>query len=215
MATRLAVALVVMVLAGCSGTPPPSVAPATPRSTPRPTPTPGPSPWSSGWPLHGYDASAVDAESALRAACSDGTPVPGAAPYAGKVHPLIVVDQQGHWSGFDINQEFPWSPWSWPSPIQLLVCVPANDEKQVGSCGSYKNEAGEVGEVLRYKDSVTVRVVVAETGKTLQKKVLANPAPKCPKNFTVTGNFEWRIIDEVTAEQVNEYATAVSTQQVQ
>lgn len=213
MASRLAVALAMIVLAGCGGTSPPSVAPASPTSAP--TPTPAPSPWSSGWPLHGSDASAVDAESALRAACSDGTPVPGAAPYAGKVHPLIVVDQQGHWSGFDINHGFPWSPWSWSSPIQLVVCVPANDEKKVGSCGTYKNEAGEVAEVFRYKDSVTVRVVVAATGKALQRKVLANAAPKCLKDFWVSGTDGWQIIDEVTAEQVNEYATAVSTQKVQ
>ena len=199
---------IIGLLFAVSGTPRPAYrAPITP---PPETPTPGPSPWSSGWPYYGDDNSAITR--ALFDACYRGAPVPGAAPYAGETHPLIVEDMSGHWGGFDINANFPWDPWSWPSPIQLVVCV-HSDEKKVGSCGLYKNESGEVGELLRYDDMAAVRVVIAETGETLQSEVLTNPAPKCPKMATIDWGI-WELRDRVTDAQITDYATAVSKQTV-
>ena len=85
----------------------------------------------------------------------------------------------------------------------------------MGSCGLYKTEGGEVGEVVRSQDKVTVRVVVAATGKDLQTRVLSSRVPKCPgTKFWTTGAWGWTLIDKVTAGQINQYATAVSKQQV-
>lgn len=205
----LACAITVVMLAGCGGASSPSGTPLA-RITPRPeTPTPEPGPWSSGWPVPGHDAR-IEVELRLFDACYAGKPVPGAAPYAGKVHPLVVFDMNNGWvADVDINQDFLSSGWPWPSPIQLVVCS-RSEEKTVASCGTYKTEAGEVGEVVRYQDTMTLRVIVAQTGKALQEKVLKNPAPKCPKSLVVPKGFEWNLKNPVTAEQVNTYATAVS-----
>jgi hypothetical protein len=201
------------VLAGCSGGPP-----ATPRWTPvwyspEPSPEPTePSPWSSGWGgwEDTWDGGVTDA---LVAACRDGTPVPGAAHYAGSVHPLLVVDMDD-WSMADvpINRDFPGAGalgWSWPSPIQLVVCA-VRQEKRVDSCGLYKS-GKELYEVIRKQGRATIRVIEAATGKTLQKKVLTNPAPRCPKRFTTAPGY-WVLVEPVTDKQINRYATSVSKQ---
>lgn len=210
--------LAVVVLAGC-GASSPSATPRQITPRPEPTPTPEPSPWSSGWPEGGLDVN-WEVERDLRLelfdACYGGTPVPGAAPYAGEVHPLVVFDMNNGWLAYDvdINEGFRTSGWPWPSPIQLVVCYDSADKK-AGTCGLYKTEAGEVGEVVRYQDKVTVRVVVAATGKVLQKKVLTSATPKCPgAKFWTTGAWGWKLKNPVTPEQINKYATAVSKQQV-
>jgi len=207
------------VLAGCGGasSPPGTPRHATPR--PEPKPSPEPSPWSSGWPGGGLDANwdvLRDLQGELFDTCHAGTPVPGAAPYAGKVHPLIVMDMNNAWLAYDvdINQEFRASGWPWPSPIQLVACYRSEDKK-AGSCGPYKTEAGEVGEVIRYRETMTIRVVVAATGKVLQKKALTSATPKCPgAKFWTTGTWGWTLKNPVTADQISTYITAVSKQQV-
>ena len=136
--------------------------------------------------------------------------MPGAAPYAGSVHPLLVIDMDD-WSTIDvaINRGFPYPIWSWPSPIQLVVCV-TRQEKKVGSCGLYKS-GSEVHEVIRKQGRATVRVIEAATGRALQKKVLTNAAPKCPKKFTATPGY-WVLVEPVTDKQINRYAGSVSKQ---
>jgi hypothetical protein len=194
--TRLLVVLAIILLAGCSGAPGASVALAEPTATPTPTPEPTPSPW---WKW-------------ASAACVRGTPVPGAAPYAGGLHPLIVYDAADEF-GFDINADLPDGAWPWQSPIQLVLC--AHHEKlKATSCGLYKTEDGQIGKVVRYQDKVTVRVVVAQTGKVLQKKVMTHPIPKCPKTITYTLVPTWEVTNEVTNEQIDAYATGVSKQAV-
>lgn len=147
-------------------------------------------------------------------ACNDGTPVPGAAPYAGSVHPLLVFDMYpGHLAGVAINRGSDRSfGWSWASPLQLVVCV-ERDEKRVGSCGLYKS-GDEVHEVIRKQATATIRVIEAATGTTLQQKVLKNAAPKCPKKFWTSSDY-WVLVDSVTDEQVDPYAVSVSTQPVE
>jgi hypothetical protein len=212
MHARLLIGALVTLLAACGG-----ASPTTPTTTPvayTPRPSPSSGPWSSGW--GGWYGSVPDGgvTEYLVAACSDGTPVPGAAPYAGSVHPLLVIDMYpGQLAYVAINRDFP-GPygWSWASPLQLVVCV-ERDEKRVESCGQYKS-GSEVHEVYRDQATATIRVIEAVTGEVLQQKVLKNPAPKCPKKFwTTSGN--WVLVDPVTDEQVDTYATSVSTQSVE
>jgi hypothetical protein len=194
--TRLLVALAVLVLAGCTGAPAASVAVEEPAVVSTPTPEPTPSPW---WKW----ASAI---------CRHGTAVPGAEPYAGSIHPLIVYDADDEY-GFSINGDLPDGAWPWQSPIQLVVCAD-HEHAKASSCGLYKTQDGVVGKVVRYQDRVTIRVVVAATGKVLQKKVLTHPIPKCPKTITYSLIPTWEVTNEVTNEQIDDYATNVSKQPV-
>ncbi len=179
---------------------------ATTTPTPQPTPKPTPPP-----------------EEALVAAC-DGTPVSWAAPYAGKVHPLVVVDSEGFSSSYAINKK--WRDEKWTSPIQLVVCVPdgTEDSVKVGSCGRWKRQSDGVwGELVQYRYKSTIRVVIAETGKTLQRKALYGSVPPCgnaPEDqYSIPDMNEkppWHLYGvEVTPSQVQKYATEVSTQKVQ
>ena len=196
------------VLAGCgASTAAPTWTPAMFSEEPSPEPT-EPGPWSSGWG-GGVDTWEGGVRDALVAACKDATPVPGAAPYAGAVHPLLVVDMDD-WSlaNVAINRDFPGAyGWSWPSPIQLVVCA-TRQEKRVSSCGLYKS-GNKSYEVIRKQGRATIRVIEAATGKMLHKKVLTNPAPRCPKKFTTTPGY-WVLVEPVTDEQVDKYATSLS-----
>jgi hypothetical protein len=223
MTRRLVVAVAAMVLAGCAGTPTalqfetptPAAAHASPTPaatpdapTPPPTPTPVPTP---------------TPEEALVAAC-DGTAVPWAGPYAGKVHPLVVVDTEGLSASYAINKK--WRDDTWSSPIQLIVCAPdgTDDSVKVGSCGRWKRQSDGVwGELVQYRYKSTIRVVIAETGKTLQRKALYGSVPPCgnaPEDqYSIPDMNEkppWHLYGvEVTPSQVQKYATAVSTQKVE
>lgn len=236
MHARSLIALLAVALAGCAGTPATTPAPpaadATPGSpsaalaaTPTPTPTPVPTPTPAPTPTP---------EDQLIAACRHGKPVPWAAPYAGKVHPLVVIEQ---WRGDSWYSDYPsdieavdpsyainakWRKGTWTSPIQLVVCVPDPEAAavRVASCGrAWKRTDGVTGELLLYQYTSKVRVVVAATGKTLQSKVLRGNAPTC-------GDGEYSLLDldvdppwkkfglAVTPAQVSKYATTVSKQKV-
>jgi hypothetical protein len=185
---------------------------ADPSCSPKPTPTPTPTPKPTPLP-----------EEALVAAC-DGEPVSWAAPYAGKVHPLVVVDTEGFSASYAINNN--WRDNKWTSPVQLVVCVPDGTEAsvKVGSCGRWKRQGDGVwGELVQYRYKSTIRMVIAETGKTLQRKALYGSVPPCgnaPQDqYSIPDMNEkppWHLYGvEVTPAQVNKYATAVSTQKVQ
>ena len=178
--------------------PGPSASAPTPTVTPRPVPT----------------------EDDLVAACY-GTPVPGAAPYAGKVHPVVVVYISGVFDAYAINKK--WLDGKWTSPIQLVVCAPSGDEARVrvGSCGRWTRTDGVKGELVRYRYKARIRVVVAATGKTLQSKTLLGSVPPCGGSKSKYSSLDlsvkppWKIFGfEVTDKAVNKYATAVSTQKV-
>lgn len=214
---RLAVA-VLAVLAGCGGTPPvareDTPAPSVPRVLPTasaPTPTPMPSPTPSV------------SEEELAAVCS-GRAIPSAAPYAGKVHPLVVIDERlGDYvnSVYVINKKL--DNGTWPIPkIQLVVCVPFDQEASVtaGSCGrNWKRQSdGVAGELLLRRYKMSIRVVVVRTGKTLQTKALFGSVPTCGGKFSsldLSVKPPWKGYgSEVTVSQINQYATAVSNQPV-
>lgn len=220
MRSRLLAVAAVVVLAGCAGalpveradTPPPSASRSVPTAgtpTPAPTLTPSPTP--------------AVTEEALAAACS-GRAIPAAAPYAGKVHPLVVLDG---WLGdyvdstYVINKKF--DDGTWPSPkIQLVACVPFDQKSsvKVGSCGrNWKRKSdGVVGELLLQRYTMKIRVVVARTGKTLQTKALFGSVPTCESKFSsldLDVKPPWKGYGtKVTTAQINSYATAVSKQPV-
>ena len=206
---RLLLALTV-ILAGCaSAAPTGSPSPVTPTIAPTPTaaPTPLPTP---------------DPETELVGACY-GEPVAWAAPYAGNVHPLVIAGPHGKagvWSwlpDYDINGK--WRDGEWASPaIQLIVCPEPAKPKPGGSCGTYTMVEGVTGELLRLRDAVKVRVVVAQTGKTLQTTTLVGPKTKCPAStgMVVGAAPPWSFLgDNVSLDQIDEYAAKVSKQPVE
>jgi hypothetical protein len=229
---RLFIAAVVIVVAGCAGsptaeTPTPPTARSTLTSPPSHAATPTPAPTASPAPTPAP-------EDELIGACRHGRPVPWAAPYAGKVHPLVVVEQ---WWGDSWYHDYPsdieaiepsyainakWRKGTWTSPIQLVVCVPDPEatSAQVRSCGrGWKRTDGVTGELLTWQYRSKIRVVVAATGKTLQSKVLFGSVPPCGGEGASLLDLDvdppWKKYGmAVTAAQVNKYATAVSTQKV-
>ena len=216
MRSRLLVVAAVMALSGCTEAPPLSQAetpaPSISRAAPTahaPTPAPASTP--------------SVTEEQLAAACS-GRAIPSAAPYAGKVHPLVVIDA---WLGDDvdtvygINKKLAGGVWASPS-IQLVVCVPydQNTSVKVGSCGRHwkRQSDGVVGELVKQRYKMKIRVVVARTGKTLQTKTLYGSTPTCGGKFSsldLSVKPPWKGYgSEITVAQINKYATAVSKQAV-
>jgi len=193
-----------------------------PTATPTPVPTPVPTPTPKPTPQPTLALRVTEDD--LMAACT-GTPIPHAAKYAGTVHPLAVVGR-GQWyrepsvsygdGGYDINIK--WIDDLWVSPIQLVVCVDDAKSVKVGSCGSYTRASdGAVGQIIRYKYTQKVRVVVARTGKELQYKTLAGSTPQCAANLSIpaSGPPPWKYYgDYPSVAAINSYATSVSTQKV-
>jgi hypothetical protein len=181
----------------------------TPEITPEPTPEVTYPPI-----LNDYD---------LMAECpGGGMALPGADPYGGSVHPLAVLRPDtgdAAWNipdTYDINQK--WTYNGWDSPIQLVVCAGKQSAVKVSTCGTYKAaESGKVGQLIRYKQRIIVKVIVAQTGKVLQTKTLYGTTPSCSKNVSIPWGQSppWKIYGkDVSDSAINNYAVAVSTQQV-
>jgi hypothetical protein len=167
-------------------------------------------------------------EDELIAACDKGTPIPEADTYTSAVHPLVVLyyEPTGPDSGwilssyaanhsYDINTK--WELDGWPGPIQLVVCAGAEKPVKIGGCPyTYKRTDGKVGTIIRYKQTITVRVLVASTGKTLQSKTFTGSSPGCADSITtddLRDNPPWHLIGAAPADStINGYATTVSTQ---
>jgi hypothetical protein len=155
-----------------------------------------------------------------------GTPLDGAAAYGGSVHPLVVAYAEGtDWivgGGSTATRDFAindnWSGEIWPSPIQLVACVGTEQSARYDSCGTYTRDSdGVVGQVLRFKENVTVRVVVASTGKTLQSKTFSGDVPSCADTITnwVGEDPPWNIYGSSPEDSaINTWVTAVSIQKV-
>ena len=181
----------------------------TPTRTPAPTPTLTPIPSLTTTPE-------PEPEDELIGACF-GKPVPWAAPYDGNVHPLVVAGPWGAWNwlpNFDINQK--WRDGEWTSSMIQLVLCPDNAEPKEASCGTYKIVEEVAGELIQLRDAVTIRVVVAQTGNTLQSTTLyAEVACPASQAVPLLGDPPWTFSgDSVTFAQIDEYAALVSTQPV-
>ena len=183
-----------------SPSPSPTVTP-TPSPTPLPTPTPTP----------------AITESQLTAACK-GKAVPQTAKYGGTVHPLVLATAEG--SGWTIGSDEINDDWltdTWPSPIQLVICQNAEQAVKVGSCGSYTRPGTRtVGQVIRYREAITVRVIIAKTGKVLQSKSFYGSTPTCADQITDPGGAPpWRIYgSDPDDAAIAKYEGAISTQKV-
>jgi hypothetical protein len=210
-ALALALALALVALAGCSTAPlsPVVTASPTPVRTPKPAPTPTPLPTPAP-------------EDELIGACY-GKPVAWAAPYAGKVHPLVIAGPWGaprSWDWIDPNlgPNQRWSGGEWTTEmIQLVICPESAEAKPSGSCGTYTKRDGVTGELIRLRDKTVIRVVVAKTGERLQSQALYGALPGCPATRSVSSSADppWSILgDSVTLDQIAEYATKVSKQPV-
>jgi len=179
---------------------PPLTASATPAptETPRPTPTPAP----------------TINEAALVSACA-GRNVPQAATYGGTVHPLVVVDRDGDIGTPPYEINMTWIFDEWLSPIQLVLCVDDPVAVKVGSCGTYTRRSdGVAGEIIRYKYTQKVRVIVAATGKQTGYKTLAGDTPSCAKSLSlpISGPPPWNYYGGLPSDEaINTYATSVST----
>lgn len=205
----LASLLAIALLAGCSGEASPTAPPSSPTAPP-PVPTASPTPQPTPSP---------DAE--LIGACY-GRPVAWAAPYAGKVHPLVIAGPWGkagvwNWLPDDVNER--WRDGEWASPmIQLVICPEAKEPRPGGSCGTYTIADGVRGKLIRLRVVLKVRVVVARTGRTLQSTTLLGPKTKCPTSTGVVLGVAppWTFLGgNVTAQQIREYAATVSKQPVE
>ena len=172
---------------------------ATPTPTPLPTAIPAPT-------LTPMPVPPAITIGELGAACR-GEAVAYAAPYAGDSHPLVLLDDNGGWeiwtneslhdfvflpplSAFapkiplsaepgyndpNVNSVIMQMP---ANTIQLVVCHTAAHTVLIESCGDYtRNSDGKTGELLRKKWTEAVRLVVAETGATLQEKNFDGPPP--------------------------------------
>jgi hypothetical protein len=201
-ASILASLAIAVLLAGCGANPSPSAG----QGTQKPTPT---------VPTHSPGNRPTNIE--LARACGDGYPIPEAAEYAGAVHPLVIVlrDDVSDWRidqplitnnapkyGIDTR----WADDSWPGPIQLVVCLDQTGSVEAGSCGMALYR-GVTGQVVQYKYVDAIRVVVASTGRTLQSDTLYGSVVACDST--------WRIYGDHPDQQVNAYATSVSTQPVE
>jgi hypothetical protein len=153
------------------------IAYAKPTPTPTPTPTVEPTPTPTPTPVPLPEPTQAE----LAAACAKGTRIPEAAPYAGTSHSYLVgqsgVDDAGVWT-FMVTQGSLYDEYS-PGdlqkngldPIQLVICEYDNAAIKVGGgyCW-YSNSAGDQLRVTLLKESLTIRVLVASTGKTLASK---------------------------------------------
>lgn len=168
------------------------------KPTPEPTPTPIPT------------TSEVD----LWLVCANGDPVPAAAEYAGKVHPLFVATTGGMSANgvkYAINAK--WYDHSWSGPIQLVICVDQTLEIKVGSCGTYTRKTdGVTGELDQYKYGTVLRVVIATTGKPLQSKTIYGSTPSCSESELVGDGPPWKTYGDEGYDAINQYAASVSTQ---
>ena len=165
----------------------------------------------------------------LIAAC-DGTPVPWAAPYAGEVHPLVVVQncptldvRPCLGDSPAINQKF-WQG-EWTSPIQLVVCAGPASLVFGTSCGRY-SIGGRTGEIIHQKQRHAVRVIVAKTGELLTSANIDGSVWECPEKTKevwtfmegdpLEGDPPWVYGGPpVPDAQINDYATRLSTQPAQ
>ena len=109
-----------------------------------------------------------------------------------------------------------WYSQTWGSPIQLVACVGARTIVKIGSCGTYRRKSdGKVGQLIRYKLSITVRIALAKTGKTLQSKTFYGSTPSCTQNVSLPDSHDppWQEYgSEVDDNAINNYITGVSTQ---
>ena len=222
-----AIGLVAMIVASCTASSPKAAPEATgssgslvsgvvanglkPTAAPTPQPTPEPTPE----PTATIPTASVDE---LELACK-GTPVPEADAYASSLHPMVVARQSTNINGWALDTAneltLKWDNGTWLSPIQLVACISDEVDMKVGSCGSYRRFSdGKVGTVVRYHQAITVKIVVAKTGKVIQSKSFYGTTPKCSSQVEISSDPPpWKIYGGYPSDAaISSWILAVSTQ---
>lgn len=151
--------------------------------------------------------------------CNKGTKIPLATKYAGKAHPLVLVtDTTAGWTidsygdRYDIDRN--WSAGVWAHDLQLVVCVGSQGSKSAGACKNQyqRSSDGAIGKVTRYRYYVTIKVMVATTGKTLTTKYLYGSTPSCGSTISLPSTpAPWRLYGtDVDDTAVNAYAVTLA-----
>jgi hypothetical protein len=151
---------------------------------PGPTPTPTLDP----------NAAAEPAEAQLAAACEHGTPIADAAALGGATHPFVTASQTGgtwsFWVRTKADDAIGMSSIEYHQgvltsnglePVQLVVCHFDAIKGDSIPCGVYTDPNGNSANVTLTEMSETIRVVVAQTGKTLGGKTFAGDMT-CPQS---------------------------------
>jgi hypothetical protein len=163
----MALALVALIVAACGAL----------GATPAPTPTPSPTPTPVVQP---------DAKSVL-AACG-GKAVPGTDVYDGSTHPLVVVEGGAiSEDSYPINGKYLDGQWS--SPLQIVICADPHHWVRIKDCGTVTRvwSLGNVGKISErgrlylVQDTQQVRVILAQTGKTLVTKMFYGAKWTCER----------------------------------
>ena len=186
---------------------------ATDTSTPLPTPTETPTEMPTATPVPGvsYDDMIL--------LCDKGTKIAAAAKYGGKTHPLVLVtdttqgwevDSYGDRYAVDSN----WTASVLAHELQLVVCVGTQGSKSAGACKNQyqRSSDGAIGKVTRYRYYLTIKVMVAATGKTLATKYLYGSTPACDSTISLPSTpAPWRLYGtQVDDTAVNAYAVSVA-----
>ncbi len=195
----LVIFTVVILLGGCTSsskgwptlgtaTPTPTATPTarptpmpTPMPTPVPTPTPMPTPMPTPVPTP-TPAPLIPSTAELGTACSYGTAITASEPYAGSTHPVGVVYLSEDSKSWNADSDY-WLGETFSAlsgPAQLILCIGLQHEVRVSSCGSYRRDSdGKIGEVIRYKVGIDLRIRIASTGKLLKDNTFYGSIPTC------------------------------------
>jgi alpha-tubulin suppressor-like RCC1 family protein len=110
------------------------------------------------------------------------------APYKGKSHPLVILGPGSDQNKWAVKLARKGAPKGLRptgiEKVQLVVCI-TQKLKSAPACGTYVRSSDHVrGTLRRRKDVVTVRIVVASTGKEIRRNTFTR-MPKCPTRTSV------------------------------
>jgi hypothetical protein len=184
--------------------PTPSPTPLIPSFSPTPRPTTKPITPDPNWtPTPEPFAATPDV---LAEICA-GHGVAEAPAYSGTSHPIAVVDLSDPSSPEIIGVVGP------PGDIQGAACAGAMVPVKTGSCGLYKRSSdGKIGYLYKYRQTRTVSIRIATTGKLLTSKVLSGNSASCNQSFDIQySNPPWRVYGgAVTDEAIMTYAASIA-----
>ncbi len=118
-----------------------------------------------------------------------GRKVAISARYVGKSHPLVILGPGSDHNKWAVRLAGAGAPKGLRptgiEKVQLVVCI-TQKVKLGPACGTYVRSSDHVrGTLRRRKDVVTVRIVVASTGKELRRSTFTR-MPKCPTRTSVS-----------------------------
>jgi len=111
------------------------------------------------------------------------------APYRGKSHPLVILGPGSDHNNWAVQLAGEGAPKGLRptgiEKVQLVVCI-TQKVKLGPACGTYVRSSDHVrGTLRRRKDVVTVRIMVASTGKEIRRNTFTR-MPKCPTRTSVS-----------------------------